>query len=684
MGNFSINNGGVIVNKSGMPNIDLRYGPYESVAAAHAYLTENDVAAENLVVGVINQATGETEEYAYIGGVSLQNLRPRVKRQHLKLLMIGNSFSCDALAYLPWLLNDIAPELDYTLGIACRGGGNLAEHENLIAKDSASYIFFYIKKGETAWTSVNQSKFSTILGYTDWGFITLQQQSVRSPIWSTYEPYLSHIIAHLNSSIPNVKLGWVLTQSSADGGTNFPDSTLDPEGKYQTSAAMMEGQVECAKKVMDSTPIDFIIPSGTAIQFARQGALDDIGTFGHLTYDCYHLEEGLPSLIAAYATAVVVLNALHLPHSINGNTIRPTAQWLSGKNIPNPQGSSVGVTDANCAEGQRCAIMAVKNPFAFGATKSPDDDSDTEQTEYLYLSPRWESGYISTADKNYEVLGNESWKSYTETDFERKFKVVKKQDVIPLENLVSVNSTNLFFRVGVFLNMPSQSTVSVDLRIPNATDAIQSITKAEILSQCPGAQYIVLHVLNSVGPNSSTDISSLPDTAINADVRIKLSNPDYVPARSSLTPEQEEKLNNLSFDGTKLVIDGKAWVFPTPLLRKNSLTPSGHQTFNDVVLGPSEGPFTIHYVLTPYDSNTGSYLGAPSSVNEVIENGDVYHGPITLASGDKVLVSFVLVESYSMPSSIATMEAEYIEINPPSDGQLGATEPISNGGTIEF
>lgn len=42
MANYSINNGGILTNKEGMPSIDLRYGPYASVAAAHSALVRQE------------------------------------------------------------------------------------------------------------------------------------------------------------------------------------------------------------------------------------------------------------------------------------------------------------------------------------------------------------------------------------------------------------------------------------------------------------------------------------------------------------------------------------------------------------------------------------------------------------------------------------------------------------------
>lgn len=84
MGNLSINNGGVATNKGGMPNVDLRYGPYASVHAAHTALSDDDVVAVGLTVGIIDGSN--IVEYWYQGGTAETNLVPKHQSS-------GSSFS---------------------------------------------------------------------------------------------------------------------------------------------------------------------------------------------------------------------------------------------------------------------------------------------------------------------------------------------------------------------------------------------------------------------------------------------------------------------------------------------------------------------------------------------------------------------------------------------------------------
>ena len=84
MGNLSINNGGVATNKGSMPSIDLRYGPYASVHAAHTALSDDDVVTVGLTVGIIDGSN--IVEYWYQGGTAETNLVPKHQSS-------GSSFS---------------------------------------------------------------------------------------------------------------------------------------------------------------------------------------------------------------------------------------------------------------------------------------------------------------------------------------------------------------------------------------------------------------------------------------------------------------------------------------------------------------------------------------------------------------------------------------------------------------
>ena len=73
MGNFTVQNGGVVASKKNLPSIDVRYGPYESVQAAHNAL--GAFRSIGLTVGIIDG--DNIVEYWYQGGTAQNNLVPK-------------------------------------------------------------------------------------------------------------------------------------------------------------------------------------------------------------------------------------------------------------------------------------------------------------------------------------------------------------------------------------------------------------------------------------------------------------------------------------------------------------------------------------------------------------------------------------------------------------------------------
>ena len=118
---------------------------------------------------------------------------------------------------------------------------------------------------------------------------------------------------------------------------------------------------------MDETLCEFILPVGTAVENARTTSLNELGDYelGKLcSSDGGHLQEGLPSQLAAYVCVLKLLELIGKSYnSIYGDTNRITPDWVMDKNIPGANGTPVGSDDYNCGIAQKCAIMAVKHPY---------------------------------------------------------------------------------------------------------------------------------------------------------------------------------------------------------------------------------------------------------------------------------------------------------------------------------
>ena len=75
MANFTVFEGGVTSTKEGLPNIDFRYGPYQSKSAACLALEEDELICNGLTIGI--EEDNEVVEYWFQGGTDSDHLVPK-------------------------------------------------------------------------------------------------------------------------------------------------------------------------------------------------------------------------------------------------------------------------------------------------------------------------------------------------------------------------------------------------------------------------------------------------------------------------------------------------------------------------------------------------------------------------------------------------------------------------------
>ena len=288
----------------------------------------------------------------------------------IKMLSIGNSYSADALSYVPFILENMGVDVNIQIGLLIMGGGTLTNHVDNFENQIPNYACF-IYEGGGSWQFRGQQTIQYGLDNYEWDIIMLQQVSYYAPNWSTYQPSLDTLIDLISNYLDNSeRFGWYLVQSRpsiSGNGPNYPDDTII--SNYSNIAIN-------AQRVLNETACEFVVPVGTALQNARTipdiKAIGDyanlevnISGLGYLTADGTHLQEGLPCQIAAYSFVLSILEqygALQA-YPIIGESTRVTPEWMAGKNIPGINGTPVGSNDMNCLIGQQSAVEAFNNPF---------------------------------------------------------------------------------------------------------------------------------------------------------------------------------------------------------------------------------------------------------------------------------------------------------------------------------
>jgi hypothetical protein len=326
-----------------------------------ARLSEGEVKTKNFNSGktvvtepisiadiAIVDESGKILLYCKDGHIKTKNFDSQKSKSKMKILAIGNSWTGDAFNYLGVIMDEVLinNDVDIHIGFCYQGSASLQNHYNNLINNN-TYTFYQWISGSTSW-SKSTMNINDVLTLTDWDVVVLQQVSTLADDYTTYQPYLNDCLDIISSRVNNtVKFGWNLVRERVSTPNVFEDIS------------------EAAQNLLKETLIQFILPCGTATQNARTTSLDNLGEGGHLTYDGSHLQEGIPCLIEAYASALAFLDLFGFGYKgINGSSFRPTQSWIDACGMDGQSnGSSVGVTDANVILAKKCATIAVNNPF---------------------------------------------------------------------------------------------------------------------------------------------------------------------------------------------------------------------------------------------------------------------------------------------------------------------------------
>ena len=280
-----------------------------------------------------------------------------LKKNELRILDIGNSYTNDATNLLPIIVNASKADLSKLCIYKCyRGGASFKTWVDVFNdKDKATYTVQKVI-GDLS-TNVqtgtgekgNGKLFRDALINETWDLIIIHQLSNYAPYYSRWKEkssagYLDELISIIKKYQPNAKLGFYLIHSYwSEYENNTERSSFE---RWQLIA-------NSTKSFCDDYNIDIVIPYGTAIQNLRASSLNNEYD---LTRDGTHCGYGL----AQYTAACCYYEALIAPRcgiSVLGNSARID---VSDKESKYP---SINVTDDNAPIAQRAAYLAIKDMY---------------------------------------------------------------------------------------------------------------------------------------------------------------------------------------------------------------------------------------------------------------------------------------------------------------------------------
>lgn len=248
----------------------------------------------------------------------------------IKILAIGNSFSEDAIEQYLHELAD-ADGIETIIGNLFIGGCSLERHMQCINGNLPDYR--YRKIGVDGVTKETpKCDIARAIADEEWDYVSVQQASHFSGDYTTYQPYLSQLVAYVKAHTKkDVKIvfhqTWAYAQNSDHGGFK----------RYGNSQKQMYDAINGAlEQVIKDIHPDVIVPSGTAIQNARTSSIGD-----NMNRDGYHLN----LLYGRYTAACTWFQAI-FKRSVVGNSYAPE-----------------GVTAEQKTIAQKAASAAVKHKF---------------------------------------------------------------------------------------------------------------------------------------------------------------------------------------------------------------------------------------------------------------------------------------------------------------------------------
>ncbi len=197
----------------------------------------------------------------------------------VRILAIGNSFSQDAVEQYLYELA-AAEGIKTIIGNLYIGGCTLATHLSNANSDAAAYEYRKIVNGSKS--NQGSVKMSAALAEEPWDYISLQQASDYSGVYSTFEASLPALVNYVKARATNENM-WLMLHQTWAYARNSTHSAFPTYGKDQMT--MYNAIVDAYKRAATLSGINIVIPAGTAIQNGRTSYLGD-----SFNIDGYHLE----------------------------------------------------------------------------------------------------------------------------------------------------------------------------------------------------------------------------------------------------------------------------------------------------------------------------------------------------------------------------------------------------------
>jgi hypothetical protein len=316
----------------------MRYSKYDLDSIEHNSWEVQEIWTPD---SVYRYAIADIDYFSFDDEVEIHELP--VGKGALKVLIIGNSFSDDPMAYFDGLIRASGIDRDsLCVYSASKAGASLQYWAKTCAGGDTVTI---TRRSGSLEMPVTQAPLKELMAQ-DWDVVTVQQVSTLAKQPKKLSLGLPYLVNQIRKHCLNddVVIAWHQIWSY-----------WSEEGQLETSISDWEAISDVVKLTYDYG-IDMIIPTGTALQNARCSTLN---TEHGLTRDGKHLGYG----IGRYVAACTWFEALIAPVygvSVVGN---PYIHVVTETEESYSTYETASVTDDNRIQCQQCSAAAVDSPF---------------------------------------------------------------------------------------------------------------------------------------------------------------------------------------------------------------------------------------------------------------------------------------------------------------------------------
>jgi len=275
----------------------------------------------------------------------------------IRILVFGNSYSYSDLGMVPALLSEYGVIVE--MGILYYSGATIQDHIDHFNNQTPYSAFSYCDGSK--WTNaIDTFTAQNALDSVNWDYVVFQSGN----------PVGLETLANKITDYVDYPLAYLFNNNHSKGANckNDPNNPDDPPiGEAESDRRFLSYAERASALLADGNIVLDVLPCGAAVQNARQlSVFKAVGDLGYLCHDDVgHLQNGISTLIPAYAAALKLLEIIGGKQKVFGSQVRPTDAWLAAYNIftKTMHGASQGLSDANVLLAAKCAVQAYKHPF---------------------------------------------------------------------------------------------------------------------------------------------------------------------------------------------------------------------------------------------------------------------------------------------------------------------------------